>query len=74
MNNNQFVPVNSSIIESVAFSNKEKKMWVKFKKNTMYVYEDVDIQTYMNFLISESKGSYLNKVIKNNHNYKKLKE
>ena len=70
-------PVVSSNIESVGYNPGVKVMEVKFKGSSekpgnIYKYYNVDESKYKGILRAKSKGSYLNKRIKDNFKYEKI--
>jgi hypothetical protein len=51
-----------------------KTLIVTFKNGTSYSYKDVDGETYTQFVLSESHGSALNKLIKNKFETTKIEK
>lgn len=67
-------PVFSSNIKGIGYSNQTKLMVVMFNGGSKYLYENVDIPTYMTILNAPSVGKALNEcIIKNKEKYKYYK-
>lgn len=69
-NPNKWVEVESSNLQSVLYVPGEKsrgRLFVKFKGDKIYFYEEVPKKIYKAFLEAESKGHYLNEHIKPNY-------
>jgi hypothetical protein len=64
--------VNSSNVESVGFDPDTRELWVRFLNGGTYVYSNVDETTFNELLAAPSVGSYLNRSIKNNFEYRKV--
>lgn len=67
---NFFEDFESSNIKGIAYD--DGTLYVKFHKDTVYVYSGVTRQRYDAFKNSESKGQYFHKKIRSNYEYKKL--
>jgi hypothetical protein len=48
------------------------KLIVNFNNGTVYEYEEVPLQIYTRFRMSESQGSFFSKNIAKNYKYKRL--
>lgn len=64
VSNVSWTPVTSSNINSVRYDSYLARLEVKFNDGRIYSYDRVDPATYLGFLSSPSKGSYLNNNIK----------
>ena len=66
--------VQSSNIKSIGYSEDNEILGVVMKStsNIMYLYENVPIQTYVNFITSDSKGKYFLNEIKGKFQFKKI--
>ena len=60
--------VESSNIDAIAYDEDNQELRVRFKSGTEYVYTDVPAKVYQGFLDADSKGRYLNTVIKGKYN------
>jgi hypothetical protein len=67
--------VNSSTISEIdrEVVNDELFLKVTFKNGREYLYEGVPAQVYEDFLMSESKGKFLNENIVGRYNYSRVK-
>jgi hypothetical protein len=64
----------SSTLDSTMYLADSKTLIVTFKNGTSYSYKDVDGETYTQFVLSESHGSALNKLIKNKFETTKIEK
>ena len=69
MENIQFIPVQSSNIISIGWS--ENTLYINYKSG-IYKYENVDKTLYENLLASPSKGKFMNENIKGKYKYSKI--
>lgn len=70
---NMFEKVKSSQITAIEYIEKERRLNIKFKNNSIYSYCPIEKDVYLQMLTSESIGSYFYKNIKNNKNIKTTK-
>jgi hypothetical protein len=63
--------VDSSNIEQVGYDSDNVELHVRFKNGDLYVYRNVPVQIYEELLGAPSKGSYLNREIKDTYEYDK---
>ena len=64
--------VDSSNIEAIGYDPEARELHVRFlKSGDTYVYSDVDQAVFDELMQAESKGSYLNRRIKGNYQYRK---
>jgi hypothetical protein len=63
-----FIPVNSSNIKEVLYSEKERKLFVKFWTEAVYSYHPIQPEAYNELIKAESVGKYFNDNIKTNPN------
>jgi hypothetical protein len=63
--------VDSSNIEQIGYDEDERELWVTFKSGDTYVYLDVPAATYDDVMSADSKGSYLNREVKPNYDYRR---
>lgn len=61
----EMIPCESSNIEGFGYDSKKKQLWVAFKDNRVYRYDDVPYEICNELHQAESKGKYLAKNIKN---------
>ena len=64
--------VDSSNIEAIGHDPDQRELYVQFQNGRTYVYADVSVQTYEEFLQADSKGSYLNREIKPNYGCREI--
>ena len=64
--------VDSSNIEAIGYDPEARELHVRFlKSGDTYVYSDVDLAVFDELMQAESKGSYLNRRIKGNYQYRR---
>jgi hypothetical protein len=62
------IPVTSSAVSAIGYDKDQRILIVRFNSgNTGYVYVNVPETVFKEFMQCESKGKYLNKVIKPNY-------
>lgn len=71
--NIELIKVESNFIDSVAYDESNKVLYVKFLNNSLYAYYYVDQNIYCNFIKSESKGKFFEANIRNEYNYELVK-
>lgn len=59
-----FIVENSSTIDKVFYNEQMKSLTVQFKSGQQYKYENVSQDDFENLKNSESKGKFVNEVIK----------
>lgn len=64
--------IESSNLTKTVYNLDEKKLTATFKNGLEYVYSDVPHKVYTKFRMAESQGSFFNKEISKNYEYKKL--
>lgn len=62
--------VDSSNVEAIGYDSGQRDLYVQFQGGRTYIYANVSEQTYNEFLRADSKGSYLNREIKPNYEYR----
>jgi hypothetical protein len=65
---------NSSNIDGYQYYPIEEELFVKFKPDRSYVYRGVPSEKYEELCAAESKGSFINKNIKNVYQYERLSQ
>lgn len=68
----KFIPVESSNIEAVGYSDTEVALYVRFKNGQTWRYMGVHKDTYKEMLSYKSKGAYLSRMIKPKHEGEKM--
>lgn len=63
---NKWVTVSSSFIEAVAYHKLAEVLEVKLKSGKIYTLLDVPEEIYKKLLLSPSKGTFFNQIIKRN--------
>jgi|AntRauTorckE6833_2_1112554.scaffolds.fasta_scaffold08402_4 hypothetical protein len=74
INDIKMVPVNSSQIDSIGYSEQERILAVRFDSNRLYYYMDVDQNEYLQFLNATSVGKYFHGFIRNVYEYERINE
>ena len=64
--------VDSSNIEQIGYDEDQRELWVRFKSGDTYVYANVPPATYDDIARADSKGSYLNREIRPNYEYRRV--
>ena len=54
----------STAIEAIGYDPRRRELHVRFRETGTYVYSDVPETVYAEFLQSDSKGSYVNDLVK----------
>ena len=63
----------SSMIKGSNYNAATKEMTVTFRNGVAYIYEEVEMEDYMEFTRAASQGKALNELIKPNYtNYRKV--
>lgn len=70
----QWVKVESSNLEQIAFDVKTSTLYIRFKSNVRvhYVYSDVKEELYRQFMAADSLGSFFARQIKGVFEFKKV--
>jgi hypothetical protein len=66
------VYVDSSNLDQVGYDDSQMELHVIFKDGAHYVYDGVPQQIYDGLLIASSKGSFLNREVKNTYSYRRV--
>lgn len=66
----EFIDVDSSNIEKIAY--RDNNLYVKYKSGNTYMYEGVTNGVWKGLVKAESKGKFMNSVIKENYKYIKI--
>ena len=66
-----FIPVQSSRVDSIKYDGESETLYVIFKGGKQYSYEDVSNEEYQSLMSSESIGKSIQTII-NNHKCTKL--
>ena len=64
----------SSVVEHISYKPESKDLFVVFVSGDVYRYKDVPEKIYKNFKASVSKGTFLNRVIKNKFEMEKIED
>lgn len=64
-----FIPCESSNIEGYAYDSQKQVLWIAFKNNRVYAYENVPHEIADGLHNAESKGKYHSKNIKGKYDY-----
>lgn len=63
--------VDSSNVAAVGFDEAQQEIWVRFHSGDTYVYSGANETIFQELRTAPSVGSYLNRVIKGNFEYRK---
>ena len=65
--------VTSITVEAIGYDAHGREVYVRFlKSGVTYIYTNVDQHVFDDFRISESKGKYVNNVLRKNYEYRKM--
>lgn len=70
MDNSEMILVESSTINKIGYAD-DGDLVVEFASGTMYTYHNVPVSVFEEFKKAESKGKFLNAMIKGNYDYQK---
>jgi hypothetical protein len=62
----------SSVVAHIHYNRDRQILRITFVSGMVYEYLEVPEEAYQNLISSDSKGSYLNRFIKNRYDYKKI--
>lgn len=60
----QWVPVDSTGISQIGYDSAKQELGIEFHSGKVYLYFDVSAEEHEAFMAAESKGIYLNTVLK----------
>jgi len=66
------LPVDSSNVKEVGYDSSQKELYVNFINGGQYKYFDVNNKEFAELLASDSKGKFLNEVIKPSKDYDRI--
>ena len=72
MNLPEMLPVSSSNIASIGYSEGNQEVYVQFLNGSIYVYKGVPQHEFENLRDSPSLGSYLHRNYKNVYSYERI--
>jgi hypothetical protein len=72
MNEIEMIPVVSSSVESIGYSEEIQILKVKFLKGGVYEYKNVSLMEFEQLYNASSVGSYLSRNIARNYPYEKV--
>lgn len=64
--------VDSSNIEAIGYDENTRELWIRFLEGGTYLYSNVPLATYEDIMRADSKGSYLNREVKPNYQYRRV--
>ena len=62
----------STAIEAIGYDQRRRELHVRFRETGTYVYSDVPEAVYAGFLRADSKGSYVNDLVKPYYAWREL--
>jgi hypothetical protein len=65
-------PVDSSVIARIGYDEKAEEAYVEFHSSNVYVYSGMSPGVFVEFAEAESKGTFLNTVIKPRFWFRKI--
>jgi len=68
----EYISVESSNIEKIGYDDQKRQLHILFLKKTHYIYYDVPVKTYEEFLASDSKGRFFAQFIKGMYAYQNV--
>jgi hypothetical protein len=69
----KWVPVESSVLEAVAYSPGDHELCLRFRSGAEYCYFDFPVKQYGELLSAESLGRYFSKKIRDHFLYRKIR-
>lgn len=69
----EWVPVESSVLEAVAYSAGDHELGVRFRSGSEYWYFDFPLKQYWELLSAESLGRYFGRYIRDRFRYRKIR-
>jgi len=67
----EMIYVDSTNIEAIGYDDGTRELHVQFLSSGLYIYHDVPRDVYEAMLIAPSKGSFLNREIRNVYHFSK---
>ncbi len=67
----KFIDVESSNLKAVSYNTETEELFVKFKNESVYKYDEVSAEEFCLLLFAESIGSYFNKSFRK-HKFTKI--
>jgi len=67
-----WVPVESSVFEAVAYLNSDRLLYLKFHSGDIYRYFDFPPEQYNELLAADSKGRYFAHSIRDRYRYEQV--
>jgi hypothetical protein len=65
-------PVDSSCVAKVGYDSRAEEAYVEFLDSGLYAYRGVSARVYEQFVAAESKGTFVNEVIKPRYPFRKV--
>ena len=69
----RMTPVESTNIKAVGYDRELSELHVEFKSGGYYIYSKVPELVHGNMMAADSVGGFLNKHLKNNYSFRKVK-
>ena len=69
----EWVPVESSVLEAVAYSLDDHELCLRFRSGDEYCYADFPLKLYRELLGAESLGRYFSRKIRDHFVYRKIR-
>lgn len=67
------IDLKSTSLNTVAYLDQQALLALEFRSGAIYHYFGVPVETYRELLLSESKGTYFNRHIRNRFSYAKIR-
>jgi len=64
------IPVDSTNISQIGYDTTSEELYIEYTSGQIYVYSGVSQGTYEELLYADSKGSYMNREIKPNYDWR----
>jgi len=64
----------SSVIERYEYHAEQKVLLITFRSGAIYAYLDVPEEVYASFRSAQSRGTFLNSIVKRDYNFELIKE
>ena len=66
------IPVDSTNIEAIGYDATRRELYIRFLGNRTYVYSDIPAELHDELMRAPSKGSFLNRAVKNTYAYREI--
>jgi hypothetical protein len=69
----KWISVSSSLVDKVAYDEPASKLYLQFKGNRVYAYQDVPREVFDDLIRASSFGTYFHAYIKDEYDYQRIR-